>query len=93
MADPPLVTNFNNSMSGQRMNHKDWYDFFPDEDILFKDAKRDDPGATLLVDVAEGESHDTKAFHKRFPDPVGKLILQDLTPAMDNIKQLDDAVV
>lgn len=88
-----MMTNFNNFMSGQRMNRKDWYDFFPVEEILFKGVKRDEPDATLLIDIAGGEGHDTEAFHKRFPDAPGKLILQDLPPTIDNVKQLDDAVI
>jgi O-methyltransferase domain len=93
IADPPMLTHFNNFMSGQRMNRKDWYDFYPVDDILFKDANGDDSDATLLIDIAGGEGHDTEAFHKRFPNAPGKLILQDLPATIDNIKHLDGAVV
>ena len=89
------MANFNNFMSGQRMNRKDWYDFFPVDEILLKGAETSDPDATLLIDIAGGEGHDADAFHRRFPDHSGKVVLQDLPPTIDNIKpgQIDPAVV
>lgn len=76
------------------MNRKDWYDFFPVNKILFKDADPS-PDSVLLIDIAGGEGHDADAFHKRFPNHPGKVILQDLPPTIDNIKegQIDSAVV
>ena len=93
IADPPMLTNFNNVMKGQRMNRKDWFDFFTVDVILLKDADGNNVCATLLVDIAGGEGHDTEAFHKRFPTAPGKLILQDLPATINSIKPLDDAVV
>lgn len=91
--DPPMMTNFNNFMSGHLISRKEWFDFFPVDDILLKHANSDDPDATLLVSVAGGVGHDTETFHKRFPTAPGKLVLQDLPPVIDNIKQLDATVV
>ena len=94
ISDPPMMTNFNNFMSGQRMNRKDWYDFFPVDEILFQGANTTNPDATLLIDIAGGEGHDAEAFHRHFPSHPGKVMLQDLPPVIDNIKpgQIDSMV-
>ncbi len=92
ISDPAMLTNFNAFMSGQRMNREQWYDFFPVNEILLKGAKQDH-GSTLLVDIAGGEGHDAESFHRRFPDAPGKVIVQDIPEMIDNIKQLDPAVV
>ena len=95
VSDPPMLTNFNNFMSGQRMDRKDWFDFFPVNEILLNDADTSRPEAALLVDVGGGEGHDAEAFCRHFPHHPGKIILQDLPPTIDNIQpgQLDPAVV
>jgi hypothetical protein len=56
-------------------------------------AKTDDPEAVLLLDIGGGEGHDVDAFGKAFPNAPGKLVLQDLPPVIDNIKQLDANIV
>ena len=91
--NPSVMTQFNNFMSGQRMHRKDWYDFFPVDDILLQGVDSKDPDAVLFVDIGGGEGHDTQAFHRRFPNHPGKVVLQDLPAVIDNIKELDSAVV
>ncbi|EMR61870.1 putative o- protein [Eutypa lata UCREL1] len=85
--DPPMMGNFNAFMSGQRADRKQWFDFFDIGDILLKGASTD-PEATLLIDVAGGEGHDVAAFHARYPDAPGRLVLQDLPPVIDSIQEL-----
>ncbi|KAI9157924.1 putative o- protein [Paramyrothecium foliicola] len=89
--DPPMMGNFNAFMTGQRMDRKQWFDFFDIDNILLKDAK-DDSDATLLIDIGGGEGHDIAEFHKRYPDAKGKLVLQDLPPVIDSIQELVPAV-
>jgi len=95
MSDPPMMTNFNNFMSGQRMNRTDWYDFFPVDEILLKDAHGGGPNPTLLIDIGGGEGHDAEAFRLKFPTAPGQVVVQDLPMIIDNIKpgQIDDSVV
>ena len=92
-SDPAMIINFNNFMSGQRMNRKDWYDFFPLDEVLFQDTTTTDPDAVFLVDIGGGEGHDAQAFHQRFPGHHGKVVLQDLPPVIDNISELDAATM
>lgn len=86
--DPPMMSNFNAFMTGQRADRKQWFDFFNVDSILLKDASTD-PEATLLVDIAGGEGHDIEAFQARFPSAPGRLVLQDLPPVIDSIQVLD----
>lgn len=85
--DPPMMGNFNALMTGQRADRKQWFDFFDVDDVLLKGAKND-PNATLLMDIGGGEGHDVAEFQRRYPDAPGKLILQDLPPVIDSIQDL-----
>ncbi|KAI1392890.1 S-adenosyl-L-methionine-dependent methyltransferase [Hypoxylon trugodes] len=85
--DPPMMGNFNAFMTGQRIDRKQWFDFFDVDDILLKDAKTD-PDATLVIDIGGGEGHDIAEFHKRYPSAPGRLVLEDLPPVIDSIQEL-----
>jgi hypothetical protein len=89
--DPPMMSNFNAFMSGTLETRKNWFEAFPVKDIALSNATKD-PESVFLVDIAGGEGHDVQAFHRAFPDVVGKLVLQDLPPTIDNIKSLDSAI-
>ena len=91
--NPAMMSNFNNFMAGSLETRKDWFSTFPIDEILLNGARKDDPDSVLLIDIGGGEGHDIDAFHKRFPDAPGKLILQDLPPVIDNIKNLDSAII
>lgn len=86
MQRPAKLTNFLNMLEGWREGRVFWYDFFPVEEFLFKDAKTV-PDDALLVDVAGGHGYDLQAFAERFPGR-GPLVLQDLPPVIDDIKEL-----
>ncbi|CAJ2500228.1 Uu.00g030810.m01.CDS01 [Anthostomella pinea] len=91
ISDPSMMGNFNAFMTGQRADRKQWFDFFDVHDILLKGAKND-PNATLLIDIAGGEGHDVAEFHNRFPDAPGRLIVQDTPPVIDSIQDLTPKV-
>ncbi|KAI1261979.1 S-adenosyl-L-methionine-dependent methyltransferase [Xylariaceae sp. FL1019] len=58
----------------------------------YKHGAKDDPNATLLIDIAGGEGHDVAEFHNRFPDAPGRLIVQDTPPVIDSIQDLTSKV-
>jgi hypothetical protein len=93
MKNPEMMSNFNNFMSGSIAMRPNWFNTFDAQSIVLDGAKKDDPEAVLLVDIAGGEGHDVAAFQKAFPDAPGKLVLQDLPPVIDNIKALDNKIV
>ncbi|MCJ1277152.1 hypothetical protein MMC21_004962 [Puttea exsequens] len=76
---------------GWRKGRVIWYDFYPVDKNLFSDA-RSDPDNILPVDVAGGHGYDLNAFKMRFPKAV-LLVLQDLPPAIDNIKELHPEIM
>lgn len=57
-----------------RRDEESWFNFFPVE----KKLQVNGPSEVLLVDVGGGRGKDLRAFHERFPDLPGRLILQDL---------------
>lgn len=80
---------FNRMMALTRMGRgEEWFDFFPTESRF----SSTDPSSPLLVDIGGGLGHDLSAFHKRFPNLPGKLILQDLEPVISNITYLDPKI-
>ncbi|KAK3320368.1 S-adenosyl-L-methionine-dependent methyltransferase [Cercophora scortea] len=93
MKHPDMMSNFNAFMAGSLETRPDWFQKFDAQSIILDGANKDDPDAVLLVDVAGGEGHDVEAFKKEFPNAPGRLVLQDLPPVIDNIKQLDAAIL
>lgn len=89
---PKQLTDFNVFMAGQRNSRVDWFDAFPVQDVLFHGFQRNND-EVLLVDIAGGRGHDLEAFRKRFPDAFGKLILEDLPAAIDEIEDLDESIL
>lgn len=76
---------FNATMALTRLHRGEpWFEFFPVES-RFGSTPADAP---LLVDIGGGLGHDLAAFQARFPNLPGKLILQDLPVAIDDIKEL-----
>ncbi|KAJ5107146.1 O-methyltransferase [Penicillium angulare] len=57
-----------------------WYDFYPFEERLGKDADR-----VLLVDIGGGKGHDIARFKEK-KNPAGRLIVQDLPEVISNIQ-------
>lgn len=92
MANPEHMSNFNDLMMGQRMNRIEWFDFAEVEAILFKEYGGA-PEDTLMIDIGGGRGHDLEAFRKKFPQAAGKLILQDLPPVIDDIKELHADII
>ncbi|KAJ5092850.1 hypothetical protein N7456_008711 [Penicillium angulare] len=87
--NPLALSRFNSFMEGQRADRLHWGDWFPvDEQIL------DHPEITsetpLLVDIGAGRGHDLIGFRQRFPDATGKLILEDLSTVIDEVKGAQD---
>ncbi|KAI9695844.1 MAG: hypothetical protein M1820_008399 [Bogoriella megaspora] len=93
MKHPDMMSNFNDFMGGNLETRPDWHASFPVRDIILAGAKVNDPDSVLLVDIGGGEGHDIASFHRAFPNAPGKLVLQDLPPVIDNIKNLDPAIV
>lgn len=93
MKHPDMMSSFNAFMGGVLELRPDWFNTFPVHDILLNDARTDDPGAVLLIDIGGGESYDIAAFQTAFPDAPGKLVLQDLPPMIDNIKSLHVGII
>ena len=60
---------------------EEWFDFFPVASRLTPSS----PATPLLVDMGGGLGQDIAAFHKRFPDLDGRLILQDLESVIGRI--------
>ncbi|OGE52135.1 hypothetical protein PENARI_c011G04588 [Penicillium arizonense] len=87
--NPEALTRFNSFMEGQRADRPHWGDWFPVHEQLL-----DHPDVTaeapLLVDLGAGRGHDLIGFRKRFPDAPGKLVLEDLSSVIDEVRGAQD---
>ncbi|KAI0015523.1 putative O-methyltransferase [Xylariomycetidae sp. FL0641] len=84
----PRVSRDFNLFMGNTMGARDyWVDWFPVEERLLSGASITDKSA-LLVDVGGGRGHDVLAFRDKFPQRGGRLILEDLAPALENVEDL-----
>lgn len=87
--DPEQLEAFNRVMMLTRgIRDIKWYDIFPCEE-RFGNTK---PDEVLLVDIGGGEGNDLAAFHARFPNQPGQLVLQDLSQVINDIKDLAPAI-
>lgn len=57
------------------------------------DGADSSPDAPFLVDIGGNVGHDLKRFQSRYPNVSRKLILQDLPMMIDQIKDLDPAII
>lgn len=80
--NPELQRAFNTVMetSNRAVEGEQWYDFYPFEERLGKDADR-----VLLVDIGGGKGHDLTRF-KEAKNPAGRLIVQDLPDVISDIQ-------
>ncbi|KAH8594262.1 putative O-methyltransferase [Bisporella sp. PMI_857] len=90
---PDQMRYFNDLMAGQKMNRVDWFAFADAKSILFDGYKVDGQDPILLVDVGGNRGEDLEAIKRAFPDAQGKLVVQDLPPVIDDIKELSEDIV
>ncbi|KAJ5693890.1 hypothetical protein N7536_004302 [Penicillium majusculum] len=84
----------NDYLGGYNLGRPLWMDprVYPVEDRLI-DGADSSPDAPFLVDIGGNVGHDLERFQSRHPNAPGKLILQDLPMMIDQIKELDPAII
>ena len=82
--NPVLRESMDAYMAVRRRSKTTWFDIFPAESRL-GGPWCNDPNRALLVDIGGSQGHDMIAFKERFPHTHGRLIVQDLPEAFDNI--------
>ena len=88
---PKQQAAFNSLMRISRMDRgEEWFDIFPVTDKFHDPAMN--TNTPLLVDIGGGLGHDLTAFKARYPDIPGRLILQDLAVAIDDIKEIGPGI-
>lgn len=88
---PAVLDNFNTFMEGVRGDKPSWVEWFPIQDTILAGS---DPAseAPILVDIGGARGHDLIAFDQRFPQPPGRLVLEDLPAVIDDIRSLDPKI-
>ncbi|KAL8942690.1 MAG: hypothetical protein Q9211_001288 [Gyalolechia sp. 1 TL-2023] len=73
---------FNDFMATRRQGRLNWFDTYPvDRELSFsanKDGNADGKSKILLVDVGGNRGHDLVNLRVKYPNLVGKMIVQDL---------------
>ncbi|KXG50685.1 Winged helix-turn-helix transcription repressor DNA-binding [Penicillium griseofulvum] len=84
----------NDYLGGYNIGRPWWMDpcVYPVKEKLI-DGADSSPDASFLVDIGGNVGHDLARFHSRYPNAPGKLILQDLPMMIQQIKDLDPAIV
>ena len=75
---PDSKTDFDSYMGAQ--SHAEfafWFDIYPAMSTI-KQAARTGSDFVAAVDIAGGRGHDLVSFKERYPDPPGRLVLEDL---------------
>jgi hypothetical protein len=71
-------------MAGRRKGAVRWVDIFPVAEVL--DTSRLSKGDALLVDIGGNQGHDLQLFQQRHSQLPGRLILEDLPQAVNEVK-------
>ncbi|KAJ5615267.1 hypothetical protein N7537_000381 [Penicillium hordei] len=84
----------NDYLGGYNLGRPLWMDpsVYPVEERLI-DGADSSPDAPFLVDIGGNMGHDLERFQSRYPNAPGNLILQDLPMMLDQIKDLDPAII
>jgi hypothetical protein len=85
---PEILQAFNTFMGSTMGARKYWVDWYPVEENLLQNTSE---STALIVDVGGGKGHDLQAFHQKHPK-TGRLVLQDLPQAIDNVEDLDSTI-
>ncbi|CAO1599683.1 hypothetical protein XANCAGTX0491_003398 [Xanthoria calcicola] len=78
------MANFNTWMEAHRQGRKNWFHSFPVERLNSPRISKD-PEAVMLVDIGGGYGHDLEAFRNAFPECSGRLILEDVPKAINEL--------
>jgi hypothetical protein len=62
---PDMMSNFNAFMAGTLEKRLDWFQKFDAQNIVLDGARRNDPEAVLLLDIAGGRGHDVSSTYLR----------------------------
>lgn len=89
--DAERLNDCNTFMEGDRGSRPSWLEWFPVKERIIDwfDTTQSD---ILLVDVAGGRGHDTESFRHKFPDALGRLVLEDLPQVIGDIHNLDKSI-
>ncbi|KAJ5148851.1 hypothetical protein N7448_000429 [Penicillium atrosanguineum] len=88
---PESGKDFDTYMEGNRGDNLNWVDWFPVQERLI-DGYEASEGDVLLVDVAGGRGHELAAFQAKFPNALGRLILEDqpgVLPGNDSGRKIE----
>jgi hypothetical protein len=89
---PEILDNVNTVMQGVRASRPAWVDWFPVQARIL-DGVETERDAVVLVDVAGGRGHDLETFRTSFPQKKGKLVLEDLSAVIDDVKSVNEDIV
>ncbi|KAB8274790.1 S-adenosyl-L-methionine-dependent methyltransferase [Aspergillus minisclerotigenes] len=89
--NPEQKQAFDDYMASRRVtNLPQWFEIYPAAE-KFADA-RQDPSATLMVDVGGGPGQELIRFKERHSDIPGRLVLQDLPLTLQRIEKLPEGI-
>lgn len=83
---PDVAARFDGLMEGFRQLNPYWYNWFPVQERIL-DTCSLAPDQPLIVDIGGRVGQVLIDFKKRFPDIVGRLILEDLPVVIDGIRE------
>lgn len=82
---------FDDYMAARRVEDMpQWFEIFPVAEQL--GSLREKPDAALMVDVGGGPGQELARFKERYPDLLGRFVLQDLPLTLNRIERLPDGI-
>jgi hypothetical protein len=103
---PALAADFQAWMAVKQQASPNWVDWFDVQGVILdgfrrrerergygpgdKDESGNEEGEVLIVDIGGGQGAYLHAFNRRFPDTLGRRILQDLPHVLETVATVPD---
>ena len=78
----------NTYMSTFNEGHREWFDFYPINERLGKDAKNGSE-EVMMVDIGGGQGHQAIALRRKFPHLPGRFVVEDLRQGLPDSRPGD----
>ncbi|MCJ1292578.1 hypothetical protein MMC34_004129 [Xylographa carneopallida] len=86
---PGLLDAFSLHMSAFHEGRANWLDFYPVEEEMFNGFHKEDPKATMFIDIGGALGSEVVALKQKYPHCPGRLILEDLPYVVKQVGKTD----
>ena len=80
-----MAQNFSTWLVGSHEGRADWLDWFPLKDVVGTGIDDCGPDAVSFVDVGGNQGSELNRLHEKYPELLGRLVLQDVESVIKDV--------